>query len=103
MELSVNQDNSRARIQVTGDVDEAGAEKLKSSFKSLNLQTVKEVTIDFGKVNHIGSAGIGKLLVLYKDLAAAGGSIRIENLSADIYELFLVLKLDSLLALSGRN
>ena len=100
MELTVNQENSRAHFQVTGDIDEAGAEKLKSGFKALNIQSIKEVTIDFGKVNHIGSAGIGKLLVLYKDLAAAGGTIRIENLSADIYELFQVLKLDSLLTLS---
>ena len=100
MELSMNQENTRAYFKISGNIYEAEADQLKSKFKAMNIQSIKEVTIDFGKVQHIGSAGIGKLLLLYKDLAAAGGTIRVENLSADLHELFLAMKLDSLFTLS---
>ena len=100
MNLSVNQENTRAHFQVSGHIYEAEADQLKSAFKSLDVQSIKEVTIDFAEVEHIGSAGIGKLLLLYKELTVAGGKIRIDNLSADLYELFLAMKLDSLFTLS---
>ena len=100
MKISVSQNNSSANFQVSGNIYEAEADQLKGAFKTLNIQSIKEVTIDFGMVKYIGSAGIGKLLLLYKDLASNDGSIRIDNLSADLYELFLAMKLDSLFTLS---
>lgn len=77
-----------------------GNEELKNSFQGLNLSFVKEVVLDFGKVNHIGSAGIGKLLLLYKDLATAGGNIRIENLPGALSELFRELKLHTIFTIT---
>ena len=100
MELSVNQENSRAHFHISGNIYEAEADQLKSEFKALNIQSIREVTIDFSKVEHIGSSGIGKLLLLYKDMAVLGGRIRIENLSAELHELFQAMKLDSLFTLT---
>jgi anti-sigma B factor antagonist len=53
------------------------------------------LVIDFHETTHIGSAGIGKLLLFYKDMAANDGKVRLENLSRDLYEMFTALKLDT--------
>ena len=100
MEIKVTQNDDRAHFLVEGNIDSQGAEDLKGSFQGLKLSSLKEVVFDFRKVDYIGSAGIGKLLLLYKDLASNGGGIRVENLSASVLELFRELKLDTLFTIS---
>ncbi|MCB2187266.1 MAG: STAS domain-containing protein [Deltaproteobacteria bacterium] len=100
MELTATQENSRANIEVVGSVDERGAEEMKRRFLELDLSSLQEVVFDFSGVTFIGSAGIGKLLLFYKNLAAHGGRIRIENMSKDIYTMFKVVKLDKIFNIS---
>ena len=101
MDITVTQEGQQVKIAITGNIDEQGAEELKRRFLELNLEDVKEVVIDFSKVSFIGSAGIGKLLLLYKNLAAKGGVIRIENMPKDIYTMFKVVKLDKIFQISS--
>ncbi len=100
MELTITQEGERAKFVVAGKIDESGSEILKRRFRELNMSSLKELTLDFGKVSHIGSAGIGKLLLFYKDLALRGGEIRIENMSEAVSELFKMLKLDTIFIMS---
>jgi anti-sigma B factor antagonist len=100
MEISVTSEADRLRFEVKGEIDEKGAEDLKQRFRELNSASHKELIIDFHKVTHIGSAGIGKLLLFYKDMAVNGGKIRLENLSQTLYELFQTLKLDTIFIIS---
>ena len=96
MEITINQNDDAVRISVKGSIDEQGAEKLKASFKSLNLKKISQAVFDFAGVDYIGSAGIGKLLLFYKDIALTGGTIHIENTSPVVYELLTVVKLDTI-------
>ncbi|MCP4688306.1 MAG: STAS domain-containing protein [Desulfobacterales bacterium] len=96
MKVTVISQGSDARLDIAGDVDEAGAAILKSKFNELDKSSVKNVIIDFAKVNHIGSAGIGKLLLLYKDLAPLDITLKIVNTSSTVFELFKMVKLDSI-------
>jgi anti-anti-sigma factor len=96
MECKVTQEGDRVRFEINGEIDEQGAETLKSRFRGLTATTLKEVVLDFRNVSHIGSAGIGKLLLFYKDLAVNDGALRIVNTSSTITELFQALKLNTL-------
>ncbi len=96
MELSIQTKDDRAVFTIKGNIDEQGAEELKRRFREQNIAKLKEVVFDFRHVIHIGSAGIGKLLLFYKDLAIHDGRIVIQNASPTIYELFNVLKLNSI-------
>lgn len=96
MELSLSTTAKQAHIQISGTVDETGAEELKSRVQEIRLDSLEDLVFDFGAVQHIGSAGIGKLLLFYKDLAPHGGTLRIENPTAPIYDLLTTLKLDSI-------
>lgn len=96
----MTQEGTRARFTINGKIDENGAEELKARFQTLNRASMTEVVFDFRNVSHIGSAGIGKLLLFYKDLAVSGGSIKIEGASENICEMFRVLKLDTIFSVS---
>lgn len=100
MEITVTTQSSEARIEVFGSIDERGAEEMKRRFLELDLSAIKEVVFDFRGVTFIGSAGIGKLLLLYKNVAAQGGKVRIDNMSKDIYTMFKVVKLDKIFSIS---
>jgi anti-sigma B factor antagonist len=100
MELTITPGEELVDIEVVGSIDERGAEDLKRRFLELDVSSVKEVVFDFAGVTFIGSAGIGKLLLFYKNLAAQGGKITIKNMSKDIYTMFKVVKLDKIFNIS---
>ena len=100
MELNIQQDGDTVRFEIEGIIDELGAESLKHRFKELNIETIKELVLDFTDVNYIGSAGVGKLLMFYKELSANGGKMRIENASGIVQELLSITKMDTVFRVS---
>ncbi len=100
MEITVTQSGNEARFEITGRIDENGAETLKKRFQDINSDNLTDAVFDFRHVTHIGSAGIGKLLLFYKDLALRDGRLRIINASPTVHELFTVLKLDTIIAIT---
>ena len=96
MDLKVNTEGVCAQFMISGHIDESGAAQLKEHFRSLDLFRIKEVVLDFSDVSHIGSAGIGKMLLFYKDIVINGGSIYIKNPSMAIRQLFMELNLHTL-------
>src|SRR5216110_1895395 len=73
-------------IQVTGEqlfslVDEAGRRK---------------VLLNFGNVEYLSSAALGKLITLNKKLQAAGGRLILCNIDPQIYKVFEITKLNKL-------
>jgi len=100
MVLTLTQSEKEARIVVKGEIDERGAEELKRRFAEIKLTPGIGVALDFAGVTHIGSAGIGKLLLFYKTVASYGGTVRIERVEAHIYDLLQQLKLGAILTIT---
>jgi len=98
----VSHSSDSAIFIIKGSIDENGAQIIKSNFTKLDKTSIKTVTFDFEAVSHIGSAGIGKLLLIYKDIAINGGQIKIINPSNTIYTLFQTLKLDSVFKITKK-
>lgn len=103
MQIEAIQNNDTVRISLEGVVDEKGAEELKTRINKLPLAHIREVEIDFAKVKHIGSSGIGKLLLLYKHLASHGGNMKVINLAGPLFELFSELKMDTLFTITRQS
>ncbi|ADH84949.1 STAS domain-containing protein [Desulfurivibrio alkaliphilus] len=103
MQIEASQNDNKVRISLEGVVDEKGAEELKKTIKQLPLASVREVEIDCSRVKHIGSSGIGKLLLLYKHLASNGGQLRVTNLTGPLFELFTELKMDTLFTITRQG
>lgn len=99
MEITVSRNENSGRVEIKGDIDEKGAEQLKAKLRE--LANLKEVTIDMGNVAYIGSSGIGKLLLFYKNIAMQGGRVFLVNVQNDVLQLFRELKLDTIFVISG--
>jgi anti-sigma B factor antagonist len=103
MEMNITPRGEQIDIQLIGSIDERGAEDLKRRFLEMDVSSVKEVIFDFSGVTFIGSAGIGKLLLFYKNLATQGGKITIESMNKDIFSMFKVVKLDKIFNISAAD
>ncbi len=100
MDVNVTRDGENVRLQVKGRIDETGAEEMKRRFNELPLNAIKMVDFDFSRVSHIGSAGLGKLLLFYKAAKQNGGAIRISGASQPIYDLLMELELNQIFTIS---
>ena len=97
MNVKISSEAEKTVVYLSGSIDIPGAESLKKSLTQiLEDDTEKEASIDFEGVNFIGSSGIGKLLLFYKNFTSKGGKVQIVNLNKEITALFKAIKLDKL-------
>ncbi len=96
MNIKVTKEKEISTLYLSGSVDIPGAENLKKTLNQFLEDGSKEVVVDFKDVNFIGSSGIGKLLLFYKNFTARGGKVRIVSLNDEIVALFKAIKLDKL-------
>lgn len=96
MNVKLNAEGLKTIMEVSGSVDIPGAEYLKKSLTKVLDSDATEVVVDFKEVSFIGSSGIGKLLLFYKNFTAKGGKISMINLNKEITMLFKAIKLDKL-------
>lgn len=68
----------------------------KSAFRDVTSRSPQAVDLDFAGVTHIGSAGIGKLLVFYKDLGIRNAKLTLVRVPTAIHHLLCEMKLDTL-------
>ncbi|MCX5865661.1 MAG: STAS domain-containing protein [Deltaproteobacteria bacterium] len=92
-----------AFLTLSGTINEEGAAILKQQFNTLPQNQIKELVINLASVSHIGSSGIGKLLLFYKNIAAQNGTVRLVMVPRPIHELFMELRLDTLFSMSTGN
>ncbi|QTA78148.1 Anti-sigma factor antagonist [Desulfonema limicola] len=102
MNIKVNAQGYRIDINISGSVDQFSAKTLKTEFEKLQLSQVKEIIINMDQVTYIGSAGVGKLLLLYKNFSARDGKISIINLSEDIYDMLTNMELGEIFNLTRK-
>ncbi|MBF0499926.1 MAG: STAS domain-containing protein [Candidatus Riflebacteria bacterium] len=100
MKIEKSGSSDSIRLVIDGSIDERGAQEMKDVFEGLNFSGIKSIVLDFKKVDHIGSSGLGKLLLLYKRTATAGVEVRIEHISSEIHQLLKGVKIDGLFKLS---
>jgi len=104
LEVVISREGTHALVTVTGTIDEGGAEVLRRHFADLlQGEPLAEVVLDLTGVPQIGSSGIGKILLFYKNLGLRGGKLTVTNLAPHLCELFRELKLDTLFTVSGRS
>ncbi len=96
MDITKTIEKSCVRLALRGAIDRKGAEVLEKEFRSVDFVKIRLLELDFSNVPTIDSAGIGKLLMIHKELAIQGGNVRILNASDDISLLLTELNLKAL-------
>ena len=54
----------------------------------------RKILLNFGNVEYLSSAALGKLITLNKKLQAVGGKLILCNIDPQIFEVFEITKLD---------
>jgi len=54
------------------------------------------ILLNFQKVEHLSSAALGTLITLNNRVKKKGGQLRLSNIDAQIYEVFVITKLNKL-------
>ena len=99
MDLKVSRQGEEIRLTVVGKIDELGAEDLKSHLRRIDTKGCTQVVIDFSGLSYIGSAGVGKLLLFYKELTGQEGRISLVNIPREVYDYFKLVNLDEIFEL----
>lgn len=96
MNLQVKNDDGIITFLLSGTIDIPSAESLKKSLIDVLNNPLKELILDFGDVESIGSSGIGALLLAHKEFSSRGMKFTIVNTNRDVAALFRIIKLDKL-------
>jgi anti-anti-sigma factor len=70
------------------------ADKLSKRLLKLVEGGVKEIVIDFGKVERVDSVGLGVLIAAHNSLKHRGGKLRLKNVSERSANFFRLTHLD---------
>ncbi len=100
--------NRRLELSTVGDVtvvkfvdrkilDEGTIQELgQELFALVEKEGRKALLLNFGTVEFLSSSALGKLITLEKKAKAAGGKLKLSNIRPEIYDVFLITKLNKL-------
>jgi anti-sigma B factor antagonist len=107
-EPPVASETSRLRIKRIGDVtqvefidrnilDEANIQLIGEELTGLIDAAPKpKLLISFANVDHLSSAALGTLITVNNRIRNAGGQLRLADIDPQIYEVFVITKLNKL-------
>ena len=84
---------SGGKVRVMEDLIESELEELTEESRGGHL------LLDFSKVEYINSDDLGVLINLHKKMQRLGGRLTLSNLNAQVYEVFTVTRLHTLLTI----
>ncbi len=64
--------------------------------KLIDDTAMPKILICFEKVQHLSSAALGALITINNKVKARGGQLRLSNIDPQIYEVFVITKLNKL-------
>ena len=65
-------------------------------FRLIEVDSRDKLLLNFSSVDFLSSAALGKLITLDKKMKAHGGTLKLSNIRAEIYEVFAITKLNRL-------
>ena len=106
---------SRLRISNAGEVTQIGFID-RNILDEANIQAIGEeiarlidakdkpkLLIDFQNVDHLSSAALGTLLTIRSRVSGRGGKLRLSNIDPQIYEVFVITRLNKLFDIHETN
>jgi serine/threonine-protein kinase RsbW len=82
-----------AIVHPAGDVVAAMVPELRSALRAALANGVREMTIDFAKVEVVDSTGLGLLISAHNSVSKAGGRLAVIHASKEILELFRSMRI----------
>jgi anti-sigma B factor antagonist len=78
-------------------LDEANIQRIGEEISEIiDGDTQPKLLISFSNVDHLSSAALGTLITIHNRLKQKGGQLRLANIDPQIYEVFMITKLNKL-------
>ena len=90
-------DVSMVKIAISGKLDSAYVSNNEVKFFAFLNGIEAPVILDFSEVTYIGSLGIRMVLMALKEVKRQGFTLKIENTTPDVRNIFLMTRLGDLL------
>jgi anti-sigma B factor antagonist len=87
-------------IEVSGELDIAGAPVLESAVRGLELSAVRDVVLDLRRLSFIDAAGLNAVLDLYAECQSANAILTLIPGPRSVHRVFELTRLDHLLTFS---
>ena len=97
LNIKKNVENEKTCFQLEGRLDTVTAPELEQALKEV-LDDAGELTLDFGKLDYISSAGLRVLLSAQKQMRQKG-SMKLTHVSETIMEIFEVTGFSEILTI----
>lgn len=89
----IEKEGSRAVYRPGRDVVASVIGEMRQELKDLIAGGVSDLTIDLSGVEMIDSVGLGLLISAHNSLNKTGGTVTVNNVSKDLYDLFSNMRL----------
>ena len=83
-------DNNFWNVDINGELDVAGADKVKSHLNNLIEEQALDVKIDFTNLEYIDSTGLGALIGVLKRLKVNDKDIYVLNARKNVKKIFSI-------------
>ena len=97
MTITKNQNGTELTIALEGRLDTTTAPELDKELKGC-YEGIEALTLDFGKLDYISSAGLRVLLSAHKAMAGKGG-LKVKNVNEIVNEVFEVTGFSAILTI----
>ncbi|NJL32026.1 MAG: STAS domain-containing protein [Phycisphaerales bacterium] len=97
--LVIHQDGEITRISFLDRniLEEAGIQQIGDEIgQIIETSGFPKLLIDFSNVEHLSSAALGTLITINNKVRQKGGQLRLSNINTQIYEVFVITKLNKL-------
>ena len=81
-------DDNKITIYIEGSIDTTTSSELHDELSKLQIESLKDVELDFSKTHYVSSAGLRELLILQKRFKQ--GKIKIINANSNILEILTI-------------
>ncbi|WP_432799695.1 STAS domain-containing protein [Poriferisphaera sp. WC338] len=97
--LVVNENDGITKIEFLDRniLEEANIQHIGDEISELiDQSTNPRLMLNFANVEHLSSAALGTLITIDKKVKKLGGQLRLSNIDPQIYEVFVITKLNKL-------
>ena len=96
MDYQIHTDGPVSIVELTGDLDVAGAPTLQNALQEIIDSGGQHVVVDLGAVPFMDSSGLGVLVAAHRRMAAVGGRLALANPGPALQKVFQLTRTNRL-------
>ena len=96
MNITIEHEGNKTIARLIGRLDTAAATEVANDFQTLADEAAGQIVLDCTELEYISSSGLRLFLTLRKQSASKGGKLQVQNINADVRQVFMMTGIISL-------